>query len=294
MSVTKIFPAYKDYIWGGNKLRNYGMNSTSDRIAEAWVFSYNKNGLSLDKNSQELNIALKNKLGKKYDEFEFFPYLIKLIDSNNDLSIQVHPSDEYALKNENSFGKTEMWYIIEAEKDACLYLGFKKDVTKVEVEEAIKNNTICNLLNKVIVKPGECYFVESGTVHAIGKGIVLAEIQQNSDLTYRVYDYDRVDKNGNKRELHIEKALNVMNLKKHDPIPNTSSHLGTSKYFDSNLVENEKEIRAEKEAGIAILFIKGSGTIDGENFSKGNCFFIEKNSTSKIEGNYKAITTTIK
>ena len=139
----------------------------------------------------------KDDLGTNVSAFTFFPCLIKLIDSASPLSVQVHPSDEYALKNENSYGKTEMWYILDHEKDAGIYVGFKNNETQSDVEKALNNGTILDKLNFFKVKKGECYFIKSGTIHAIGKGVTLIEIQQNSNLTYRLYDYNRKDKNGN-------------------------------------------------------------------------------------------------
>mgnify|MGYP003328214310 CR=1 FL=1 len=294
MNAIKILPACKEYIWGGNKLRSYGIKSNTSNIAEAWIFSYNENGLSTNENGKPLiQVLSDDELGKKYKEFKFFPYLIKLIDANDKLSIQVHPSDEYALKYENSFGKTEMWYILEAEKDAFLYLGLNNNYSPEQVKNAIQNNTICDLLNKVPVKPGDCYFVDSGTIHAIGKGIVLIEIQQNSALTYRVYDFDRVDKNGKHRELHVEKALNVIDFKKFNPINIKTNPLGSCKYFNVNKIENEKIIEASKDAGIVISFIDGSGLIDDQSFKKGDTFFIKANKKITLDGLYKAITTTL-
>ncbi len=295
MSVIKILPATKEYIWGGNKLRNYGIKSDDSNIAEAWIFSFNKNGLSKTEDGRFINEVLSfDKLGKKYRNFPFFPFLIKLIDANDNLSIQVHPSDDYALKNENSFGKTEMWYILEAEKDAYIYLGLNKDYKPEEVEEAIKNNTICDLLNKVSVKPGDCYFVESGTIHAIGKGIVLIEIQQNSALTYRVYDYDRVDKNGNNRELHIAKALKVINFNKFIPTNVNNNPLGECKYFYVDKIVNQSVVTSNNDAGVVISFISGKGTINGESFSKGDTYFLPRKEKAFLEGEYSAITTTLK
>lgn len=295
MSVIKILPATKEFIWGGNKLRNYGIKSNDSNIAEAWIFSFNKNGLSKTEDGRNIDEVLGfDKLGNKYRNFPFFPYLIKFIDANDNLSIQVHPSDDYALKNENSFGKTEMWYILEAEKDSFIYLGLNKDYKPEEVEEAIKNNTICDLLNKVSVKPGDCYFVESGTIHAIGKGIVLIEIQQNSALTYRVYDYDRIDKNGNHRELHIEKALKVINFNKFIPTNVKSNPLGECKYFYVNKLINQSWINSSDNAGTVISFISGKGTINGKEFNKGDTFFLPKKENALLEGEYCAVTTTLK
>lgn len=294
MSALKIIPATKEYIWGGNKLRNYNINSNDSNIAEAWIFSFNKNGVSTTESGAPIDSVLSEKeLGKDYSNFPFFPFLIKLIDANDKLSIQVHPNDEYALANENSFGKTEMWYILEAEKDAFLYLGLNDNYSSEQIKAAIENNTICDYLNKVPVKPGDCYFVESGTIHAIGKGIVIIEIQQNSALTYRVYDFDRRDKFGNPRELHIEKALKVINYKKFIAKNVQENPLGKCKYFNVERIENVNSITAPREKGIVISFIEGKGMIDGQEFSKGNTFFIKAGDSCIIQGKYKAITTTL-
>lgn len=295
MNSIKIIGKTFEYIWGGNKLRNYGFTLKGSNISEAWIFSYNEKGISLDVNNNPITKVLTNEdLGYKYSQFPFFPFLIKFIDSNDNLSIQVHPSDEYALKNENSFGKTEMWYILEAEEGSFLYLGLNKTSTPEELANAIANNTICNYLNKVPVKKGDCYFVESGTIHAIGKGITLIEIQQNSTLTFRLYDFDRVDKNGNKRELHIQKALKVINYSKFVPQNIQSNPLGLSKYFYVNKISNEKEIKAANNAGVVVTFIEGKGTIENQDFKKGETFFIKANKKVAIDGNYVAITTTLK
>ena len=136
-------------------------------------------------------------LGSHCEQFENFPILIKFIDAKQDLSIQVHPSDDYALKNENQYGKTEMLYVVDCEEGASLYFGFSQKVDEAEFKERIENNTLTDVLNKVQVKKGDVFFIESGTIHAIGAGIVIAEIQQNSNVTYRVYDYGRLDKDGN-------------------------------------------------------------------------------------------------
>lgn len=153
-------------------------------------------------------------IGIRAAKFPFFPTLIKFIDAKSDLSVQVHPSDEYALENEDSFGKTEMWYIVEADKGAGIYLGFSKEVTAEEFKSAIEEKRLMEILNFYPAKPGDAFFIPAGTIHAIGKSCLICEIQQNSNLSYRVYDYGRKDKFGNERELHIEKALRVTSLEK--------------------------------------------------------------------------------
>ena len=217
-------------------------------------------------------------LGENAEKFPFFPMLIKFIDAKQDLSVQVHPSDDYALQNENSFGKTEMWYIVEAEQGAGIYLGFNRDVTKEEYETAIKENRLTELLNFYEVKAGECYFIPSGTIHAIGKGCLICEIQQNSNLTYRVYDYGRKDKNGNARELHIDKALKVTNLKKFEPTI-FEDCLGKSEYFTvtKHEIDGKLQLTADELSFQCVTCVKGNGFIEAIRIKQGDSYFIPAN-----------------
>ena len=176
MEVVKLRPYIKEIVWGGNTLRKYGKEFSGKNIAECWELSLNEEGSSIidsgEHKGKPLSIVLtKEDLGDKCSKFPFFPTLIKLIDADRELSVQVHPSDEYALKNYKSYGKTEMWYILEAKKGSGIYLGFNKDTSKEEVEQRVKDNTLVEILNFIEVKPGESYFVRSGTVHAIGGGV---------------------------------------------------------------------------------------------------------------------------
>lgn len=221
MAILKLKSPCKDYIWGGNRLREeYGKQLDSDRIAESWELSCHKDGQSVitggefDGKTLSDYIAAKGKgvLGKNCGRFEYFPVLIKLIDAKDNLSVQVHPSNEYALRVEGEYGKTEMWYIVDCDPGAELLYGFKHEISKEEFAERIANNTLLEVTNNVPVHKGDVFFIESGTLHAIGKGILIAEIQQNSNTTYRIYDYGRVGKDGKPRELHVEKAKEVTNL----------------------------------------------------------------------------------
>ena len=232
MQICKLIPECKDNIWGGKKLKEkYGKVTDKNICAESWELSFHKDGPCKLENGTTLAESVSEAdLGYNVKQFTFFPTLIKFIDAQGDLSVQVHPSDDYALTNENSFGKTEMWYIVEADEGAGIYLGFNRNVTKAEYEDAIKNNTLTELLNFYPVKVGDCYFIPSGTIHAIGKGCLICEIQQNSNLTYRVYDYGRVDANGKQRELHVDKALKVTSLESYKPVE-LGDLLGVSKYF---------------------------------------------------------------
>ena len=225
MAIGKIHPACKQYLWGGEKLiRKYGISSPNTPLAEAWVLSAHSDGDSrisfsegeLCSEGESFAEYLKchpEAVGSFGKAFPFFPTLIKLIDAKKALSIQVHPDDSFALSREGQYGKTEMWIVLEREEGAFLYFGFQKDYTEEEIRRAIEEENFPSLLCKVMVEPGDVFFIPAGTVHAIGAGILLAEVQQNSNLTYRVYDYGRKDAQGNTRELHVEKALEVMNRK---------------------------------------------------------------------------------
>ena len=297
MKIYKLYPECKDYIWGGEKLKTkYGKVTDKTSCAESWELSFHKDGLTRLENGKTLaETVTEMDLGKKVKDFPFFPVLIKFIDAKDNLSVQVHPSDEYALKNENSFGKTEMWYIVEADEDAGIYLGFNRDVTKAEYETAIKENRLTEMLNFYKVKAGACYFIPSGTIHAIGKGCVICEIQQNSNLTYRVYDYGRKDKNGNERELHIEKALMVTNLRKFEPIT-FEDCLGKCEYFTvkKHVINSEIVLYADETSFQCVTCVKGSGYIEDIEIKQGDSFFVPANYGSyNIKGKIEFIETKV-
>lgn len=298
MEIVKLYPQCKDYVWGGNKLKTeYGKITDKTPCAESWELSFHKDGLSKLSNGITLAETVTEKeLGENLNGFPFFPVLNKFIDARENLSVQVHPSDEYALKNENSFGKTEMWYIVEAEQGAGIYLGFNRSVTKEEYEKAIKENTLTKLLNFYEVKAGDCYFIPSGTIHAIAKGCLIYEIQQNSNLTYRVYDYGRKDKNGKERELHIDKALLVTNLFKHENKAFSGDLLGLSKYFTvKKFCVNNREFLTDNKTFQCVTCVKGSGKIDGKEIEKGDTYFVPANYGSyTIEGKLEIIMTEIR
>ena len=283
MEIVKLYPECKDNIWGGVKLREkYGKKTDKDIVAESWELSFHKDGPTRLEDGRTLQeVATAADLGKNCEGFPFFPTLIKFIDSKQDLSVQVHPSDAYALKNENSFGKTEMWYIIEADEGAGIYLGFKEAVTQEEYEKAIAEKRLTELLNFFEVKAGECYFIPSGTIHAIGAGCVICEIQQNSNLTYRVYDYGRKDKNGNERELHVEKALKVTCLNKYEYTPlaiktEFGDLLGCSRYFNTTsvCVDGEKTLVADHNSFACVTCVEGEGKIGEKKVALGDSWFV--------------------
>ncbi len=298
MQISKLYAECKDYIWGGEQLKTkYGKQTDKMPCAESWELSFHKDGLTRLIDGRVLAETVTEKeLGENVKDFPFFPVLIKLIDAKENLSVQVHPSDDYALKYENSFGKTEMWYIVEAEEGAGIYLGFNRDVTKEEYETAIKENRLIELLNFYEVKAGECYFIPSGTIHAIGKGCLICEIQQNSNLTYRVYDYGRKDKNGNERELHIEKALQVTKLTRHENKTLSGDMLGVSKYFNVRKLCVENEILfADKKTFQCLTCVKGQGEIDGQAVKQGDSFFVPANyGEYALKGDMEIIMTEIR
>ena len=283
MEIVKLVPECMDNLWGGVKLKEkYGKKTDKEIVAESWELSFHKNGPTRLENGKTLQETVTARdLGKNCEGFPFFPMLVKLIDAKQDLSVQVHPSDSYALKHENSFGKTEMWYIVEADEGAGIYLGFKQDTTQEEYEEAIANNTLTDLLNFFEVKKGDCYFIPSGTIHAIATGCLICEIQQNSNLTYRVYDYGRRDKDGNLRELHVEKALKVTNLAKYEYSPlqiqtAQGELLGLSRYFTTTMVtvNGESAVTADSATFKALTCVDGSGTVGGMTVSAGDSLFV--------------------
>ncbi len=277
MRIQRLFPECKDYLWGGNKLKeSYGKQTDKTPCAESWELSFHKDGMTRIANGKTLAESVGEKeIGARASTFPFFPVLIKFIDAKQDLSVQVHPSDEYALVNENSYGKTEMWYIVEAEEGAGIYLGFNRDVTEAEYKRAIEEKRLTDLLNFYEVKAGDCYFIPAGTIHAIGNGCLIYEIQQNSNLTYRVYDYGRKDKNGNERELHIDKALRVTNLEQFKPVTFEAGVLGACEYFRVEKQTVQGSVQNEtNESFHCVTCVKGCGEIDGQMVAPGDSFFV--------------------
>lgn len=214
----KLSAACKDYLWGGTRLREeYHQKSTEEKIAESWMLSCHPDGPSKIAEGGHAGMTLKEYLqragrgvlGTDCEKFRDFPVLIKLIDAKERLSIQVHPDDAYAAAHGGGFGKTELWYVADCEPGAYLYYGFSHEIPKEEFKRRIESNTLPEVLNRVPVHPGDVFFIEAGTLHAIGAGILIAEIQQSSNLTYRIYDYGRLGTDGKPRRLHIAEALDV-------------------------------------------------------------------------------------
>jgi len=304
-----LTPAAKDYLWGGSRLNDdFNLGLQADPLAEAWVCSAHPDGPSsvseFSCSLPELLNTHPNYLGTHAASVAGgqFPILIKLIDAKKDLSVQVHPDDEYA-KKEGQLGKTEMWYVLDARKGAELVYGFNRDVEEPQIRDAIAFGTINNLLNHVEVHKNDLFYIESGTVHAIGAGCLIAEIQESSNLTYRLYDYDRVDKNGQKRPLHVDKAIEVMKMASssspRQPMRVLKYHSGYAselltrcKYFQVEriLLNTENRKLASFQTGNnsfhALLCVDGCGTMLGDGvdipFFKGDCIFVPANSIPLI------------
>lgn len=280
-------PILKDRIWGGTKLKTY-LNKpiTSEITGESWEISTVENDVSIiangtlkDKSLNEIiNESPEQVLGTKvYQQFgKQFPLLFKYLDAREDLSIQVHPNDALAAKRHNSFGKTEMWFVMQADADARLIVGFKEKSSPEEYLKSLENNTILSILDTKTVEKGDVFFLETGTVHAIGAGTVIAEIQQTSDITYRLYDFDRVDALGNTRELHVDLALDAINYdvvdaeKKYSKMVNTSNAVVDCNYFTTNFIPLDGAISVTKnvQSFTVYMCVEGSFTLtyQGEEY----------------------------
>lgn len=306
----KFEPIYKDYIWGGTNLRdklNKKLPSELNRCAESWEISSIEdnvsvvtNGFLAGNNLQELiEVYMGDLVGDKvFDKFgDEFPLLIKLIDATDTLSIQVHPDNEVAKERHHAYGKTEMWYIIDSEPNSQIIVGFNKSITKDEYQDHLHKSTLKEILNTEKAEKDDIFFIPAGRVHAIGKGIMLAEIQQASDITYRIYDWDRVDKNGNSRELHTDLALDVIDFKRYDHyksskkiLPNKDAELVKSDFFTVNRLSFNKSIERDYnliDSFVVMLCIEGNCSI---NYGNGLYESISKGETVLIPADLKNIT----
>jgi len=312
-------PVAKDYLWGGSRLNDdFGKEINLSPLAETWECSTHPDGQSVVASGTDAGKTL-GKVLCAHPEYlgahslqttggrAELPILVKLIDAKQDLSVQVHPDDSYALAHENSLGKTEMWYVLSAKKNAMLIYGFNQDMNEVCIRRALAEGTIDNYLNHVAVHKDDVFYLEAGTVHAIGAGVLVAEIQESSNLTYRLYDYDRLDKNGKTRELHVEKALQVMRMAS-SAVPRQPMRvlkygrgcarelLMRCKYFQTErlLLNTESyrrmtDYRTENNSFHVLLCTDGCGTLFGKefmlNFFKGDCIFVPANSSQlKLHG----------
>mgnify|MGYP003631949349 CR=1 FL=1 len=272
-------PILKDKIWGGEKLSSqFNKASNSKVLGESWEVSTVPGDISIvshgDLKGSSLQQILENYkedlLGKKnVKRFgNAFPLLIKFIDAKKDLSIQLHPGDQLAKKRHNSFGKTEMWYVMQADKDANLIVGFNKKIDKDTYLKHLSDNTLTEILNFDKVKEGDAYFIEAGRVHAIGAGVLLAEIQQTSDVTYRVYDWDRLDAEGKSRELHNDIAIDAFDFNMKDDFRvsykkslNTDNTMVSCPFFTTNYIEITSKLKKENTKDSFIIYMCVAGVV---------------------------------
>lgn len=314
----KLQPVFKEIVWGGNRLKNdYGFKSDLNNIAEAWMLCARNDGDNIVVNGEyegksftELVKEHKKLLGTKGEGYEEFPLLIKFIDAKSDLSVQVHPDDAYAKEHENSYGKTEAWYILDCDEGAQLIYGFNKNLTREEFKKSIEDNTFLDYVNKVNVKKGDVFFINAGTLHAIGGGILLAEVQQNCNTTYRVYDYGRLV-DGKPRELHIEKALDVT-----DTVPPTrsgdpdgekvklqgavSQELCSCEFFAMSTlnVDGEYTFDVDENSFVSLLITSGCGSVQccdtTVDITSGDSIFIPANAGKTVlKGTFEVLVSTL-
>ncbi len=278
-------PILKERIWGGEKLKTLLNKPITSKITgESWELSTVPGDISTVANGDLKGKSLMDLINdipneilgtRVYERFgKQFPLLFKYLDAREDLSIQVHPNDKLAKERHNSFGKTEMWYVMQADTDSRIIVGFKEDSSKEEYLKHLNDNTLVSILDDVKAKAGDVFFLETGTVHAIGAGLVVAEIQQTSDITYRLYDFDRVDAQGNKRELHVDLALDAINYNKVDTQKKYTSEVNTSNtvvdcpYFTTNFVplDGKASISKSGETFTVYMCIEGSFEIEYDGF----------------------------
>ncbi|MFK7813177.1 MAG: type I phosphomannose isomerase catalytic subunit [Maribacter sp.] len=306
MYPLKFQPILKERLWGGSKLKEVlGKPIENSITGESWELSTVKGDVSEIANGELSGTSLQELIDENPEALlgksvvarfgTDFPILIKFIDAKKDLSIQLHPNDELAKERHDSFGKTEMWYIMDADQDANLIVGFNKDVKKEEYSASLKNDTLLDLLNYESVKEGDTFFINTGKIHAIGAGVLLAEIQQTSDVTYRVFDFNRKDKNGNLRELHTELALDAIDYEKKDDFKvsypkekDTVNTMVECPYFKTNFLELSQELTQDvsKRDSFTIYMCVG-GSVEVENDF--GAAYIEKGETVLIPSNCNTI-----
>ncbi len=304
----KFKPILKDKIWGGDRLRSVlKKENASSKCGESWEISAYNGDVSvvsegfLEGNSllELVEVYLGDLVGDRiYDKFGIdFPLLIKYIDASEILSVQVHPDDETALKRHQSYGKTEMWYVIDAEKDAELITGFNRTIDKDIYLDHFNTRTLDRILNVEKVSRGDCFFMPAGRIHTIGAGILLAEIQQTSDLTYRIYDFDRTDENGNGRELHTELALDVIDFSHHpdyrtayEPVLNKTVNMVDCNYFTTNVIHFNKPVEKDYhyiDSFVIYMCTRGSANI---RYGNGKQVGISTGETVLVPAMLKSVT----
>ncbi len=307
VAILKLSPACKDYLWGGVRLkREYHKAFSGERLAETWELSCHPDGPSrIDGGpyggktlGDYITAEGRRVLGSNCQIFEDFPILIKLIDAKENLSIQVHPNNTEALETEGQYGKSELWYILETEPGAFLYLGFREPLGREEFRRRIEDGTLPEVLNAVPVRPGDVFYIPAGTLHAIGKGILLAEIQQNSNVTYRVFDYGRKGPDGAPRALHVEQALAVTHRVPPRTDYNFGGHLARTPYFTADAVRGPYRGESDDESFTSVLVTGGAGELacgaERRPCRKGDSFFLPAESGPfSLTGGVRALVTQV-
>ena len=318
MELFKFEPLLKQTIWGGSKIVAFKhIQSDLENVGESWEISgvpgdesVVANGEYKGKTLNEVLAEMKDKLvgEENYKRFgDRFPLLIKFIDARQDLSIQVHPDDETAHRQGKAMGKTEMWYVMDSDEDASLKVGLKKKISPEEYARMVEDDTICDALGNYKVKSGDCFFIPAGRIHAICSGSFIAEIQQTSDVTYRIYDYKRKDKDGNYRQLHTKEAAEAIDYTvlddyrtEYTPVKNEATQLVSCPLFTTavyNLTEPMTLDYSELDSFVILIALKGEGSIltaSGETYSfrEGESILLPATTeTVKVEGNIKFLET---
>lgn len=303
--MIRLRPVLKDYLWGGYKLKGlFGRDNGGKKISESWEASVHPDGLSACAGGASETLAdyIEQNPRSVDEEGRPFPVLVKYIDAAEKLSVQVHPNDEYARRVEGDNGKTEMWYVLGADEGAGIYCGFKRDTDKDEFLRKVEDGSVEELLNFIPVKKGDCYLIKAGTVHAIGAGCLICEVQQSSNVTYRVYDYNRRGADGKLRPLHVEKAVEVINFKAFKDETNGGSFksvpggriklLTECEYFRCRELELDGEYAEENDRSFTVACVsEGTGEIDGKAFSAGDSFFIPRGEKFVLTGRARVILT---
>lgn len=310
MYLLKFHEIYKTPLWGGHKIGPFkGVQLGGEPIGESWEISAVEGDISVVVNGDDAGMTLADVIARDRELVvgkrvwqrygTTFPLLVKLIDACDNLSIQVHPNDELARRWHNSFGKTELWYVIDAEPGSGIYSGLSRAITPEEYVERVANNTIMDVLQFHQVKPGDVFFLPSGRIHAIGRGVFLAEIQQTSNITYRIYDYNRLDKDGKPRELHTERAKEAIdyrmynNLKtEYSPAHNTPVEIARCPYFITSILHLDEPIErpvASFDSFVIYMCVKGSAAIEADN---GSCVVIKQGETCLVPAAMQCVTIT--
>ena len=307
--ILKMKPVFKEMIWGGHKLRDvYGYDIPSDNTGECWAISAHKNGDCVIAGGEYDGKTLSWLFDNHRELFgniegNQFPLLVKIIDAKNDLSVQVHPNDEYAEEHEHSLGKTECWYVLQADEGTNMVMGHHAK-TKEEFVKAIEEDDYDNLLNKFQIKKGDFFYIPSGTLHAICSGSLIYEAQQSSDITYRVYDYHRKDKDGNERQLHVQQSIDVTKISTEadqQELVSTSLENGTktcmveSEFFKVYSYKMTGKNTVTNDAPFQMVsVIEGEGSLNGESVKKGDHFVIcSDQKSTDYDGTMEVMITTL-